>query len=308
MQNTVHARDLRVRGRRQFLRFEGMLFILPWLFGFLVFQLYPFFTSLYYSFTNYNMLKAPSWLGLDNYIRIFTKDPYFYNSLKVTLLYVLMAVPMKLVFALIIAVILNMKIRGINLFRTVYYLPSILGGSVAVSVMWRFLFMKEGVVNQLLAVFGIIGPEWLGNPSYSLFTVSLLTVWQFGSSMVIFLAGLKQIPNELYEAAAVDGIGKIRAFFKITLPMLSSIIFFNLIMQMVNAFQEFTGVFIITGGGPMHSTYLYGMLLYDNAFAKYKMGYASALSWILFIIILFFTVITFRSSAYWTYYEDGGDF
>ena len=306
MQKIIQSGDLRRKPLQN--RYTGLFYVLPWVIGFLIFQLYPFVMSLYYSFTNYNMIKAPVWVGLNNYIRIFTKDKYFFNSIRVTLLYVLMAVPMKLAFALLIAMVLNMKLRGINFFRTVYYLPSILGGSVAVSVMWRFLFAKNGMINQLLAILGISGPAWLGDPHWALFTVSLLTVWQFGSSMVIFLAGLKQIPAELYEAAAVDGISKVGTFIKITLPMISSIIFFNLIMQMVNAFQEFTGVFVITSGGPMYSTYLYGMMLYENAFSNFKMGYASALSWILFVIILAFTALTFKSSSYWTYYEDGGDF
>ena len=306
MQKIIQSGDLRRKPLQN--RYTGLLYVLPWVIGFLIFQLYPFVMSLYYSFTNYNMIKAPVWVGLNNYIRIFTKDKYFFNSLRVTLLYVLMAVPMKLAFALLIAMVLNMKLRGINFFRTVYYLPSILGGSVAVSVMWRFLFAKNGMINQLLAILGINGPAWLGDPHWTLLTVSLLTVWQFGSSMVIFLAGLKQIPAELYEAAAVDGISKVGTFIKITLPMISSIIFFNLIMQMVNAFQEFTGVFVITSGGPMYSTYLYGMMLYENAFSNFKMGYASALSWILFVIILAFTALTFKSSSYWTYCEDGGDF
>lgn len=306
MQKIIQSGDLRRKPLQN--RYTGLFYVLPWVIGFLIFQLYPFVMSLYYSFTNYNMIKAPVWVGLNNYIRIFTKDKHFFNSLRVTLLYVLMAVPLKLAFALFIAMVLNMELRGINFFRTVYYLPSILGGSVAVSVMWRFLFAKNGIINQLLATLGISGPAWLGDPHWALFTVSLLTVWQFGSSMVIFLAGLKQIPAELYEAAAVDGISKVGAFFKITLPMISSIIFFNLIMQMVNAFQEFTGVFVITNGGPMYSTYLYGMMLYENAFSNFKMGYASALSWILFVIILAFTALTFKSSSYWTYYEDGGDF
>ena len=306
MQKIIQSGDLRRKPLQN--RYTGLLYVLPWVIGFLIFQLYPFVMSLYYSFTNYNMIKAPVWVGLNNYIRIFTKDKYFFNSLRVTLLYVLMAVPMKLAFALLIAMVLNMKLRGINFFRTVYYLPSILGGSVAVSVMWRFLFAKNGMINQLLAILGINGPAWLGDPHWTLLTVSLLTVWQFGSSMVIFLAGLKQIPAELYEAAAVDGISKVGTFIKITLPMISSIIFFNLIMQMVNAFQEFTGVFVITSGVPMYSTYLYGMMLYENAFSNFKMGYASALSWILFVIILAFTALTFKSSSYWTYCEDGGDF
>jgi len=203
---------------------------------------------------------------------------------------------------------LNIKLKFVNVFRTVYYLPSILGGSVAVAVLWKFLFMKEGVVNKVLSVLHIPSVDWLGSPSVALFTIGLLTVWQFGSSMVLFLAGLKQIPAELYEAGTVDGASKIRMFFTITIPLLTPIIFFNLIMQMVNAFQDFTGPFVITGGGPLNSTYLYAMKLYDEGFKFYKMGYASALSWILFLLILAFTALTFKSSQSWTHYEDGGDF
>ena len=286
----------------------GYFFIGPWLICFLAFTLIPFVISFLLSFTEYNMLSSPVFVGLANYVRMFTKDALFKKSLGVTFKFVFIAIPLRLIFALVVALILKRESKAVPLYRVVYYLPSILGGSVAVSVMWRFLFAKNGMINQLLAILGINSPAWLGDPHWTLFTVSLLTVWQFGSSMVIFLAGLKQIPAELYEAAAVDGISKVGTFIKITLPMISSIIFFNLIMQMVNAFQEFTGVFVITSGGPMYSTYLYGMMLYENAFSNFKMGYASALSWILFVIILAFTALTFKSSSYWTYYEDGGDF
>ncbi len=291
------------RKRRQYI---GLLYISPWLLGFLIFQLYPFVSSFVYSFTNYNMTSNIKFVGLKNYIEIFTKDSQFYNSLKVTIFYVLMAVPMKLVFAFFIAMILNIRIKYVNYYRTIYYLPSILGGSVAVSVLWRFLFADNGLINEILSSFGVHKIGWLSSPKIALFTISLLTVWQFGSSMVIFLAGLKQIPKELYEAATVDGISKPGMFFRITLPLLTPIILFNLVMQMIIAFQEFTASFVITSGGPMKSTYLYAMKLYDEGFLFMKMGYASALSWILFIVIMIFTALIFKSSEYWTYYEDGG--
>ncbi|WP_027630559.1 carbohydrate ABC transporter permease [Ruminiclostridium cellobioparum] len=289
-------------------RYIGLLYISPWIIGFLVFQLYPFVSSFVYSFTDYSITNTPSFLGFKNYISMFKNDDLFYQSLGITIKYVFMSVPMKLAFALLVAMLLNIKLKFVNVFRTVYYLPSILGGSVAVAVLWKFLFMKEGVVNKVLSVLHIPSVDWLGSPSVALFTIGLLTVWQFGSSMVLFLAGLKQIPAELYEAGTVDGASKIRMFFTITIPLLTPIIFFNLIMQMVNAFQDFTGPFVITGGGPLNSTYLYAMKLYDEGFKFYKMGYASALSWILFLLILAFTALTFKSSQSWTHYEDGGDF
>ncbi len=292
------------KNKRQYV---GFLYIMPWLIGFLAFQLYPFIASLFYSLTNFTISNVPVFTGLKNYITMFANDELFYKSLSITLLYVFMSVPMKLIFALFIAMILNIKLGFINIYRTVYYLPSIFGGSVAIAVLWRFLFMREGLVNGILSYFNIPQVEWLSSPKVALFTISLLTVWQFGSSMVLFLAGLKQIPQELYEAARVDGASKIRQFFDITLPLLSPIIFFNLIMQMVIAFQEFTGAFVITNGGPMKSTYLYAMKLYEEAFTYSKMGYACALSWIMFIIILIFTSLTFKSSSSWIHYQDDGE-
>ncbi|MEK3913745.1 sugar ABC transporter permease [Paenibacillus sp. FSL H7-0331] len=288
-------------------KYVGLLYISPWLIGFIILTLYPFFASLYYSFTDYNMIRPPSFVGFTNYIDIFTNDRDFYKSLWVTFLYVLMAVPAKLAFALLVAIILNRSMKGIGIFRTVYYLPSILGGSIAVSVLWKFLFMREGLVNQLMSYLSIPPIDWLGDPKLALFTITLLPVWEFGSSMVLFLAGLKQVPKELYEAAKVDGASKARTFFSVTLPLLTPIILFNLIMQTIGAFQQFTAAFVITGGGPVKSTYLYGLMLYDNAFHYFKMGYASALSWILFIIIMTFTFILLKTSNRWTHYEDGGD-
>lgn len=284
----------------------GLAYIAPWLIGFLVFQAYPILSSLYYSFTEFNMVSPPVFIGLTNFIAMFTDDPDFGNSLGLTFQYVLYAVPLKLGFALAVAMVLNSKLKGINFFRTLYYLPSILGGSVAVALLWRFLFMQEGTVNTVLSLVGIPALPWLSSPQMALFTVSLLTVWQFGSAMVLFLAGLQQIPNELYEAGRVDGASRPRMFFRITLPMLSPILFFNLVMQMVNAFQEFTGAFVITNGGPMKSTYLYVMKLYDEGFQFFKLGYASALSWVLFAIIIVATSVAFKSSGTWVHYADGG--
>ncbi len=284
----------------------GLLFISPWIIGFLSFQLYPLLASLYYSFTDYSVLKSGKWVGLDNYIRLFTKDNNFKKSVAITLKYAVMSVPMKLAFALFIAMLLNMKLKGINAFRTAYYLPSIMGGSVAVSILWKFLFMQEGIINQALAVFNIPPVSWLGDPSIALLSISLLVVWQFGSSMVLFLAGLKNVPQDLYEAAAVDGASKVRQFFTITIPMITPIIFFNLMMQSINALQEFTSASIITNGGPNRGTYLIGLKIYEEAFTRAKMGYASATSWVLFAIVMLITLILFRSSDAWVYYEDGG--
>lgn len=288
--------------------FRGLFYISPWIVGFLFLQLYPFLSSLYYSFTQYNVLGTPKFIGLDNYIRLFTIDPDFIKSIFVTLEYALISVPSKLLFALIIAMILNMKLKGINFFRTVYYIPSILGGSVAVSALWRLMFMSDGILNKLLVLVGLPSVNWLGQPGTAMFTICILQVWQFGSSMVLFLAALKQIPMDLHEAAAIDGAGRVKRFFYITLPMITPIVFFNLIMQSINALQNFTSAFVITNGGPLKSTYLIGMKLYTEGFSNFKMGYASAISWVLFIIILFFTLLIFKSSDAWVYYDDGGDF
>ncbi len=288
-------------------RYKGLLYISPWLIGFLAFQLYPFIASFVYSFTNYNVLGTTRFIGFDNYVELFTIDPDFLKSIKVSALYALISVPSKLIFSLIVALLLNMKIRGINFFRTLYYLPSILGGSVAISALWKIMFMKEGTINQILNFFGIGSVNWLGDPRFALFTISMLQVWQFGSSMVLFLAALKQIPVELYEAAKVDGSSKIRTFFTITFPMITPILFFNLIMQSINALQNFTSAFVVTNGGPMKSTYLIGLKLYIEAFTNFKMGYACAISWVLFLIILALTFFTFKSSSKWVYYEDGGN-
>ncbi len=284
----------------------GYLFILPWIIGFLSLQLYPLVASFIYSFMDYNPTKTPTFIGFENYIRMFTIDDKVFQSLKVTLIYSFLGVPAKLVFALFIAMILNMKLKFINFFRTVYYLPSILGGSVAIAIVWRILFMHDGTINSILKAVNIPAVDWLNDTNTALFTISILLVWQFGSPMIVFLAGLKQIPKELYEACTVDGAGKVRMFFHITLPLLTPIIFFNLVMQLIGALQDFTGAFVITGGGPLYATYLFGLKIYDDGFGLLKMGYASAMSWLLFVIIMIITFIMFKLSDKWVYYEDGG--
>lgn len=253
-------------------------------------------------------MRSPDFVGLDNYIRLFTIDPDFKNSIWVTMKYALIAVPLKLGFALFVAVLLNTKMRGVNFLRTLFYMPSILGGSIAISALWKLMFMKEGIINSLIGRVGIPAVDWLGSTSTALFIICLLQVWQFGSSMVIFLAALKQIPAELYEAASIDGASRWSRFTRITVPMITPIIFFNLIMQTINALQNFTSAFVVTNGGPLKSTYLIGLKLYTDGFSNFKMGYASAISWVLFAIILVFTLVAFRSSSSWVYYSDGGEF
>lgn len=292
--------------RKKVKQWTGFLYILPWVLGFGCFQLYPFVASFYYSFTNYTLLNTPRFVGLGNYITLFTADKQFLETMKITGAYALVSVPLKLAFALFIASILNAKVKGIGIYRSLYYLPSILGGSVAVSVLWRVLFMKDGAINRFMGIFGLPAVNWLTDPDIALFTLSMLQIWQFGSAMVIFLAALKQIPSDLYEAAEMDGAGRFRKFFNITLPQISSVLFFNLIMQSIQALQNFTSAFVITGGGPMKKTYIIGMKLYDDAFKYYKVGYACAESWILFLVILALTLLVFRSSSAWVYYADEG--
>ncbi|MET9243914.1 sugar ABC transporter permease [Nonomuraea sp. NPDC003709] len=282
------------------------LFLLPWFAGLLLLTGGPILASLALSFTDFDLLTAPSFVGLDNYARMLTDDPHFVNAVRVTLIYVVFSVPLSGAFALLVAVLLNRPVRGIGVYRAAYYLPSLLGGSVAVAILWRQIFGADGLINDALSYFGIVGPSWISTPQYAIYTLVLLHIWQFGSPMLIFLAGLKQIPAELYDAAAVDGAGKVRAFFRITLPMLSPIIFFNLVLQTVNAFKAFTPAFIISGGtgGPADSTLFYTLFIYQEGFGNFRMGYASALAWVLLLVTAAFTALAFRSSKYWVHYAD----
>lgn len=285
----------------------GYLFLLPWFIGFFGLTLGPAVVSLYLSFTNYNLLEAPDFVGIANYVRIATDDEKFMSSMRVTLFYVLCSVPLKLTFALMVALLLNRGIRGLPVYRAIFYLPSLLGSSVAIAVLWRQLFDGDGVVNVLLwNLFGIEGPSWISNPDYSLYTLVVLAIWQFGSPMIIFLAGLRQIPVDMYEAASLDGASKVRMFFKITLPLLTPVIFFNGVVQTIDAFKAFTPAYVISSGtgGPIDSTLFYTLYLYQEAFGYFRMGYAAALAWILVIIIALFTAFSFLSSRYWVHYDD----
>ena len=285
---------------------SGYLFLTPWLIGFFGLTIGPAIMSLYLSFTNFNLLQPPDWEGTANYVRIFTADPKFLQAMRVTGFFVLFSVPLKLAFALAVAMLLNRGIKGLPIYRAVFYLPSLLGASVAIAVLWRQLFAGDGLINRVLALVGITGPSWISNPRYSLWTLVALSVWQFGSPMIIFLAGLRQIPTDMYEAASLDGASKWRQFIKITLPLLTPVIFFNAIIQTIDAFKSFTPAFIISSGtgNPISSTLFYTLYLYQEAFGFFRMGYASALAWILLVIIAVFTGISFLTSRFWVHYDD----
>ena len=287
----------------------GLAYAMPFLIGLGVFTLFPFVASLLLSFSDYQLqdpISRAGFVGIDNYAAM-AADPSFRRSLWVTVVYVFVTVPLKLAFALAIAFVLNFRLRAIGVFRTAYYLPSILGGSVAIAVVWRYVFANDGLINQALALVGFDGVNWLGEPGYAMATIVLLRLWQFGSAMVIFLAGLQAIPDDLYEAATLDGAKPWTIFRRITLPLLTPVIFFNFVMQVVQAFQEFNGPYVITGGGPLKSTYLLPLMIYEETFKYFDVGYASALSWALFLIIALLTAVAFRSSKYWVFYANEKD-
>ncbi len=283
----------------------GYLFLLPWLIGFFCLTLIPMVASLFFSFTQYDMLTPAIPVGIKNYVSLF-EDARFINSLKVTFKYVIVSVPLQLAFALLIALMLKKNRRGVKVYRAMYYLPSLFGGSVAVSILWRQRFKKEGVFNQILAAFGVERKNWIATPSSALNTLIVLAVWQFGASMVIFLASLKQIPEDYYEAATLDGAGRVAQFFKITLPLLTPMVFFNIVMQVINAFQSFNSAYIISNGtgGPLDSTLFYSLYLYIKAFNHFQMGYASAMAWILLVIIAAVTGLMFLFAKFWVFYDD----
>ena len=283
---------------------QAYLYLLPWIVGMLVLQIYPFITSFYYSLTEYNALTDPKFVGFANYVRLFTRDKEFFKSLSATVTYAALTVPFKIIMSLFIAMLLNKGRKGIGALRTIYYLPSLFGGSMAVSILWKIMFMDDGMINAFLHSLGFETVSFLGNPATALPTLSALEIWQFGSSMVMFLAALKQVPQSLYEAAKIDGAGRVRSFFSITLPQISPIIFFCIIMQTINALQNFTSAFVVTQGGPVKSTYMLGLKLYNDGFLFMKMGYASATSWIIFGLVTVFTLVLFGSSKFWVFYGD----
>ncbi|MDR3336613.1 MAG: sugar ABC transporter permease [Treponema sp.] len=299
MENTSSAR------RRFYENIAGYLFIGPWLIAFLAFSVIPILSSLYFSFTDYDILGSPVFSGLANFRRMLN-DAIFWKSLRVTFHYAFVSVPARLVFAFIVAELFRRASRLIRLYQAAYYLPSIVGGSIAVAVMWRRMFLSDGVFNTLLRGIGINSTiSWIARTDTAIWILIILAVWQFGSSMLIFLAGLRQIPRTYYEAADIDGAGPITQFFQITLPQMTPIIFFNLIMQLINGFTVFTQAFIISGGkgDPQQSTLVYALYLYLRAFTYYEMGYSSAMAWVLVLIIAVFTGIIFKTSDRWVYYE-----
>jgi multiple sugar transport system permease protein len=283
------------------------LFLTPWLAGLFLFVLGPMIASLYLSFTDYDFLQPPEFVGLENYTRMLFEDPRYLASVRVTVTYVVVSVPLQLLFALALALLLDRAIKGVALYRAVFYLPSLLGTSVAVAVLWRTVFGTDGLLNAFLGTLGVdVSRSWVGSPETALFTLVALNVWTFGSPMVIFLAGLRQIPTSYYEAAAVDGAGAVRRFLQITVPLLTPIIFFNLILQTIGAFQAFVPAYIVSGGsgGPADSTLFYTLYLYQQGFASFRMGYASAMAWLLLLAVAIVTGLHFLLSRLWVFYDD----
>ncbi|MFT4173989.1 MAG: sugar ABC transporter permease [Rhodocyclaceae bacterium] len=285
---------------------SGYSLLAIWLVGFFAFTFGPTVASIYLSFTDYDLVNAPYWVGLQNYVRIATDDPKFRESLHVTFMYVALSVPLKLLMALAVAMALNKGLKGLSFYRAIFYLPSLLGGSVAIAILWQQFFSTEGIMTYLMRFLGYDGPGWIATPDHALHTLVILSIWQFGSPMIIFLAGLRQVPRDMYEAASMDGASKVRQFFRITLPLLTPVIFFNLVMQTIDAFKAFTPAFIVSNGtgGPVDSTLFYTLYLYQEAFAFLRMGNASALAVILVIIIAAFTAVAFASSKLWVHYDD----
>lgn len=297
---------MRKQGAKQ-INLAGYLFISPWLIGFFLFTFLPIAASFFLAFSDYNLLAAPEWVGWANFERLFFRDVRFWRAVKVTFFYVVTAVPLRLAFALAVAMLLNTSRRLIPTYRAMYYAPSIVGGSVAVAVMWRQIFGKDGMLSLIFDhVFGVPHFVMLGNPKFAIWTLIILAAWQFGSPMLIFLAGLKQIPTELYESASIDGAGRWAKFLKITIPLLTPVIFFNLVMQMINGFLVFTQAFIVSpmgSGAPLDKLLLYALYLYQRAFVTHEMGYSAAMAWVLLVVIACFTALLFKSSSRWVYYE-----
>jgi multiple sugar transport system permease protein len=280
------------------------LFLSPWIIGATLVTVGPMAASLYLSFTDYDLFDPPKWVGLDNYLVMFTRDDRFWAAVGTTARYVLFSVPLKLVLALAVAMLLNRPRRGGGLYRSAFYAPSLLGASVSLALVWRAMFASGGTVDRVLAAVGIDTGGWVDQPQYALFALVALAAWQFGAPMVIFLAGLKQIPRELYEAAAIDGAGPVRRLVSVTLPMLSPVILFNLVLETIHAFQAFTGAFVVSGGrgGPSDSTLLYTLYLYQRGFTDFRMGYASAMAWVLLVVVAVVTGLLFRGSRGWVFY------
>jgi len=282
----------------------AVIFALPFIIGFTVFLVAPMLISLYYSFTDFNLLREPRWVGLSNFTRMFT-DARLHSSFRATFYFAFTSVPLRIMFALAIALMLLKSTKMMGVYRAIYYLPSILGSSVAVAILWRRMFFPTGTVNTLLGMVGLPSDfAWLGNPHTAMWVLILMAVWQFGSSMLIFLASLKQIPQTYYEAARIDGGGKIRIFFGITLPLITPAIFFNLVMQTINGFLAFNQAFLITQGGPVGTTNFFALHMYNTTFAWGQAGYSAAMAWVMLMMLALFTGLLFLTKRFWVY--EGG--
>lgn len=299
------TKDRRTHKMRTAERRAGYAFMTPWFIGMALLTLGPMIYSLYLAFTQYNLLSPPEWIGMQNF-RMMLTDDRFLSSIRVTLLYVVISVPIVLVVSMLVALLLNSGLRFIKAYRALFYLPSLLAASVAVATLWRQIFGPSGLINNLLAVIGIHAQSWTGNPSTALGVIISLNAWAFGATMIIFLAGLRQVPAELHEAAAVDGAGRIRSFFSVTVPWISPLIFFNLLMDTVHAFQAFTPAYVVSGGtgGPSDSTLFYTLYLYQQGFTQLNMGYAAAMAWLLVLVLGVFTGLFFLSARFWVHYGD----
>ena len=297
--------------RRRARRGQGAayLFLSPWIIGATLLTIGPMIASLYLSFTDYDLFSAPNWVGIDNYATMFTGDERFWHAAGVTARYVVISVPIKLALALAVALLLTRAWTGVGLYRSAFYAPSLLGASVSLALAWRAMFSTDGTVDRVLSAVGLDIGGWVDQPQYALLTLVALAAWQFGAPMVVFLAGLKQVPKELYEAAQMDGAGPVRRFTTITVPMLTPVILFNLVLETIHAFQAFTGAFVVSGGrgGPSDSTLLYTLYLYQRGFTDFRMGYASAMAWVLLVVVALVTALLFRSARAWVFYagEDG---
>ena len=282
---------------------EGYVFIMPWLLGFIIFLVGPLAASLYFSFTQYELATPPVFVGLKNYAKLID-DPLFYQSLKVTAIYTLFSVPIGISLSFLVALLLNQKVKLLGFFRTMYYMP-VLVPAVASAMLWVWLLNPEfGLVNTMLKMlFGIKGPSWLGNTKWALPSIIIMSLWGVGGPMLIYLAGLQGVPTEFYEAAKIDGANPWQSFRYVTIPQMSPVIFYNLVSGIIGSFQVFSAGYLMTGGGPGHATLFYVLYLYNNAFRWFKMGYASALAWVLFVIVMVLTVVTIRSSSAWVYYS-----
>lgn len=299
--------DRSARRRRRNDNLAGWLFVSPWLVGFAFLMLGPMLFSLAISFTEWNMTGRPKWIGPDNYIRMFTSDPFYYQALTVTFKYVAVLVPLQVVLAILLALLLNRATVGIRFFRAVFYMPSLIQG-VTLALIWAWMFNDDfGPVNYILQRLGLPRVHWLTDPDVALYALVIVALWGVGSPMVLYLSALRTIPAEYYEAADIDGAGPVRKFFSVTLPLLTPTVLFNIITSLIAAFQTIVLAFVMTGGGPAQATYFYSLHVYRNAFTHFKMGYASAMAWVMFVLVVLLTGLILKSSKYWVHYEaDGG--